>query len=115
MLGSLRALRARAAGASRRTMAASPAAAALPADGLFLGLDSSTQGLKVTAIDKDFKVTYASAINYQKDLPAYNLKNGVHAKPGHVVTQPTLMVRRGRGALLRPACRFAARQPRGAR
>jgi hypothetical protein len=61
---------------------------------LYLGLDSSTQGLKATAIDADLKVHASFAINYQKDLPHYALKNGVHAKAGNVVTQPTLMVRR---------------------
>jgi xylulokinase len=54
-------------------------------------LDSSTQGLKATAIDGNFKVVSAFAINYQKDLPHYELKNGVHASAGNVVTQPTLM------------------------
>ena len=62
-------------------------------DALYLGLDSSTQGLKATAIDGNFKVVSAFAINYQKDLPHYELKNGVHASAGNVVTQPTLMVR----------------------
>lgn len=60
---------------------------------LFLGLDSSTQGLKVTAIDENLQIIKAFAINYQKDLAHYNLNNGVHAKPGNTVTQPTLMVR----------------------
>jgi hypothetical protein len=72
---------------------ASSSASSLPAGALYLGLDSSTQGLKATAIDRDFKVVHSSAINFAKDLPHYELKNGVHAKPGNVVTQPTLMVR----------------------
>jgi len=86
----------------RLTAPASPFAlrargmASLSAKSLFLGLDSSTQGLKATAIDRDFKVHASFAINYQKDLPHYALKNGVHAKAGNVVTQPTLMVRRRR-------------------
>lgn len=65
-------------------------------DALFLGLDSSTQGLKATAISRDFKIQHSFAINYQKDLPHYALVNGVHASAGNVVTQPTLMVRFGR-------------------
>ena len=60
---------------------------------MYLGLDSSTQGLKATAIDASFKVVSTFAINYQKDLSRYNLKDGVHASAGSVVTQPTLMVR----------------------
>ena len=62
-------------------------------DALYLGLDSSTQGLKATAITKDFQIVHSFAINYQKDLPHYSLVNGVHASAGNVVTQPTLMVR----------------------
>lgn len=71
-------------------------------DALFLGLDSSTQGLKATAISRDFKIQHSFAINYQKDLPHYALVNGVHASAGNVVTQPTLMVRFGRGFILLP-------------
>ena len=67
-----------------------------PAERLYLGLDSSTQGLKATAIDSNLKVHASFAINYQKDLPHYSLKNGVHAKADNVVTQPTLMVRSSR-------------------
>ena len=63
----------------------------LAGDALYLGLDSSTQGLKATAITRDFKVVSSFAINYSKDLPHYNLVNGVHASSNHVVTQPTLM------------------------
>ena len=68
----------------------------LAGDALYLGLDSSTQGLKATAITKDFKIAHSFAINFAKDLPHYKLKNGVHASEGNVVTQPTMMVRRRR-------------------
>lgn len=84
--------------------------ASTASEALYLGLDSSTQGLKATAITRDFKVAHAFAINYQRDLPHYNLVNGVHAKPGHVVTQPTLMVRRA--ALRRRDHRPASGQAR---
>ena len=61
---------------------------------LFLGLDSSTQGLKVTAVDDKLNVVHTFAINYQRDLgSAYGLTNGTIAKPGNVVVQPTAMVR----------------------
>ncbi len=59
---------------------------------LFLGLDSSTQGLKVSAIDEKLNIVSTFAINYQRNLPHYRTENGVHAKAGHVVTQPTAMV-----------------------
>jgi hypothetical protein len=76
-----------------RTMASSSSGAPR----LFLGLDSSTQGLKVTALDEKLNIVKAVAINYQKDLAHHKLVNGVHAKAGNVVTQPTVMVRAGRG------------------
>ena len=88
----------------RRTMASSASSR------LFLGLDSSTQGLKATAVDDSLKVVHTFAVNYQRDLgAAYGLTNGTIAKPGNVVVQPTLMVRGG-GALrecatLRAECR----------
>jgi len=94
---------------ARRAACATPArsityAQKLPAsERLYLGLDSSTQGLKATAIDADLKVHASFAVNFQKDLPHYALTNGVHAKAGNVVTQPTLMVRGGRGARGAPA------------
>jgi len=63
---------------------------------LFLGLDSSTQGLKATAVDEHLNIVHRFAINYQKELgEAYGLVNGVHMKPETAtVTQPSLMVRR---------------------
>jgi hypothetical protein len=65
-----------------------------PAGGrLFLGLDASTQGLKATAVDESLGVVHRFAINYQADLAGYGTTNGVVAKPGSVVVQPTLMVR----------------------
>ena len=81
-------------------------------DALYLGLDSSTQGLKATAINGSFEVVSAFAINYQKDLPHYALTNGVHASAGNVVTQPTLMVRAPPPAAAAiPAARHARRNP----
>jgi hypothetical protein len=79
---------------------ASTSAGSGNASRLFLGLDSSTQGLKLTVIDSKLDIVKAFAINYQKDLPHYKLNNGVHPKAGNAVTQPTLMVRRetGRGS-----------------
>ena len=69
-------------------------ASTMSSEVLYLGLDSSTQGLKATAIDASFNVKASFAINYQKDLSHYSLKNGVHEGKNNVVTQPTLMVSR---------------------
>jgi xylulokinase len=79
-------------------MASSNAAGTAASRHLFVGLDSSTQGLKATAIDAQLNVVHTSAVNYQRDLPHYKTTNGVHAKPGNVVTQPTIMVRARTGA-----------------
>jgi hypothetical protein len=81
-----------------RRMASSAAAAgggASPGAALgrvFLGLDSSTQGIKATAVDASLKVLASFAVNYQATLGAkHKLVNGVHAGAGNAVTQPTLM------------------------
>ena len=58
---------------------------------LYLGFDSSTQGLKVTAIDGDCKVFFSTAINFDNDLPEFGTVNGMHAKEGGEVTSPCLM------------------------
>lgn len=66
-----------------------------------MGLDASTQGLKATAVDEALGVVHRFAINYQADLTGYGTTNGVVAKPGSVVVQPTLMVRAQQPRLLR--------------
>jgi hypothetical protein len=38
---------------------------------LFLGLDSSTQTLKVTVIDEQLKEVYVKLINFDVDLPQF--------------------------------------------
>ncbi len=51
---------------------------------VFLGLDSSTQGLKGVLIDLDKgKLIGGASVNYGKDLPEYNAPNGFipHADP----------------------------------
>ena len=80
-----------------RRMASSQAAAppaAATAGRVFLGLDSSTQGVKATAVagDGSLRVLASFAVNYQATLGAkHKLVNGVHAGAGNAVTQPTLM------------------------
>ena len=84
-------------GLARRTMATASSRAMATASSrvapTFLGLDASTQGVKATLVDARLKVTHTAAVNYMADLPQYGLTDAVHRKPGHIVTQPTLMVR----------------------
>ncbi len=59
---------------------------------LFLGLDSSTQGLKCTVIDADLNLVYERAVNFDRDLPRFGTKGGVQVGPdGLTVTSPTLL------------------------
>ncbi len=45
---------------------------------LFAGIDSSTQSTKLVVIDADQKkVVFVDSVNYDRDLPHYNTKNGV--------------------------------------
>ena len=58
-----------------------------------LGLDSSTQSLKVGIYNtKDFVARYQTIINFDKDLPEFGTNHGViKSKDGLEVTAPTLM------------------------
>jgi len=48
-------------------------------NGLYAGLDVSTQGTKLVVVDlASEKVVYKEVVTYDKDLPAYNTKNGVN-------------------------------------
>lgn len=59
---------------------------------LFLGLDSSTQGLKATLIDSELNVVHESAVNFDNDLPEFKTKGGAHHHAdGLTVTAPPLM------------------------
>ena len=59
---------------------------------LFLGLDSSTQGLKCTIIDEALNTVYEKAINFDRDLPQFGTRGGAHAQAdGLTVTAPALM------------------------
>lgn len=60
--------------------------------GLFLGLDSSTQGIKATLIDSGLNVVGEEAVNFDRDLPGYGTQGGVHHHAdGLTVTSPPLM------------------------
>ena len=59
---------------------------------LFIGLDSSTQGLKAMVIDEQLRTVGEFAVNYDRDLPDYRTQGGVHKHPdGLTVTAPALM------------------------
>jgi len=61
-------------------------------DRLFLGLDSSTQGLKATVITEDLTVFYEAAVSYDQDLPQFETNGGVYRdSDGQTVTSPPLM------------------------
>ena len=57
---------------------------------LFLGLDSSTQGLKIAVVDEKLSVKLSTAVNFDTDLPKYKTENGVY-RNGLEVTAPSLM------------------------
>ncbi len=57
---------------------------------LFLGLDSSTQGLKAVAINARLDVVAEFAVNYDARLPEFRTQGGVH-RDGLAVTSPPLM------------------------
>jgi len=62
------------------------------AAGLFLGLDSSTQGLKCTIIDAGLNPVYERAVNFDRDLPQFGTRGGVKVgADGLTVTSPTRM------------------------
>lgn len=59
----------------------------------YLGLDSSTQGLKATLVTPALEPVATAAVNYDRDLPQFNTTNGVLDRGNGVVTTPSLMVR----------------------
>ena len=61
-------------------------------DALFLGLDSSTQGLKAVLLGADLGVVHEGAVDFDADLPEFETTGGVHRHPdGLTVTSPPLM------------------------
>ncbi len=59
---------------------------------LFLGLDSSTQGLKCTLIDDQLQIVYERALNFDRDLPQFGTTGGAHiGEDGLTVTSPAPM------------------------
>mmetsp|Transcript_20335 Transcript_20335/g.52738 ORF Transcript_20335/g.52738 Transcript_20335/m.52738 type:complete len:564 (+) Transcript_20335:35-1726(+) len=60
-------------------------------DDLFLGLDSSTQGLKATVVNGAIETVATVAINFDSDLSQYGTTNGVFDVGDGVVEAPTKM------------------------
>ncbi len=59
---------------------------------LYLGLDSSTQGLKASIIDDELNMVYERAVNFDRDLPQFKTRGGVHQQEdGLTVTAPAIM------------------------
>ncbi|KND00369.1 uncharacterized protein SPPG_04693 [Spizellomyces punctatus DAOM BR117] len=57
---------------------------------LYLGLDLSTQQLKLVVIDDDLRVLHEEAVNFDRDLPHYGTEGGVKLN-GYQATAPTIM------------------------
>ena len=61
-------------------------------ESLFLGLDLSTQQLKVLLVDEKVTVVHDLAVGFDKDLPHYGTTNGATHGPGDgQVTSPVAM------------------------
>jgi xylulokinase len=59
---------------------------------LFLGLDSSTQGLKASIIDDELNLVFEKAINFDRDLPQFETNGGANQHDdGLTVTAPAIM------------------------
>eukprot|EP01112_Ceratiomyxa_fruticulosa_P022734 TRINITY_DN842_c0_g1_i1.p1 TRINITY_DN842_c0_g1~~TRINITY_DN842_c0_g1_i1.p1 ORF type:complete len:539 (-),score=120.47 TRINITY_DN842_c0_g1_i1:112-1728(-) len=59
---------------------------------LYLGLDSSTQTLKLIVIDSTLKEIFSSNVNFDNELPHYKTKGGVlHGEDNLTVTTPTIL------------------------
>ena len=58
----------------------------------FLGLDLSTQQLKVIAVDNELRITHEEVVNFDKDMPEFGTQGGVKKhQDGLTVTVPTLL------------------------
>ncbi|XP_069033698.1 xylulose kinase isoform X3 [Embiotoca jacksoni] len=59
---------------------------------LYLGLDFSTQQLKVVAIDGDLRVLHENSVHFDSELPDFRTQGGVHIHADRLtVTSPVLM------------------------
>ena len=58
---------------------------------LYLGLDSSTQGLKATIVGNNLEVVGQWGVNYDQELRGYHTEEGVHVNNEVEVTSPAIM------------------------
>jgi xylulokinase len=61
---------------------------------LYVGFDSSTQGLTATVIEagaRERRVVFEDAIDFDSAFPSYGTARGVHSHDGRTVTAPPLM------------------------
>nr|XP_020481116.1 xylulose kinase isoform X1 [Monopterus albus] len=66
--------------------------AAVPDSPLYLGLDFSTQQLKVAAVDEHLNVCHHDSVHFDSELPEFRTQGGVHIHAdGLTVTAPVLM------------------------
>eukprot|EP00050_Salpingoeca_kvevrii_P002348 m.191190 g.191190 ORF g.191190 m.191190 type:complete len:540 (-) comp10591_c2_seq9:3662-5281(-) len=59
---------------------------------LFLGLDASTQRLKMLAVDNTLRVSHDSSIGFDADLPRFGTKDGVLRDDTTVTTPSSMLV-----------------------
>ncbi|KAM6953860.1 xylulose kinase [Aplochiton taeniatus] len=65
---------------------------AVASDSLYLGIDFSTQQLKVVAIDGNLNVVHQNNVQFDSELPEFRTQGGVHIHNDKlVVTSPVLM------------------------
>ena len=58
----------------------------------YLGVDLSTQSIKVVIINEDYEIKYIRSIQFDDEFPSYNTKGGVHIQEDNkTVTSPTYM------------------------
>ncbi|CAI2163750.1 17306_t:CDS:2 [Funneliformis geosporum] len=62
----------------------------LEIDNLYIGFDLSTQQLKLTVIDDNYKLFFEETVHFDKELSHYGTRNGVVLN-GETVTCPTLL------------------------
>ncbi|KAI9307711.1 hypothetical protein BJ944DRAFT_157503 [Cunninghamella echinulata] len=57
----------------------------------YLGIDLSTQQLKCTVINESHAIVYENCVNFERDLPEFNTKNGAISHGNNVFTSPPLL------------------------
>ncbi|KAI9029198.1 xylulose kinase-like protein [Hyaloraphidium curvatum] len=71
-----------------------------PGPPLHLGIDVSTQGVKLVAVDPSFHLVNESSLSYDRNLPSYGTSGGVLRRDGGVVVTPSALFAEALGMLL---------------